>query len=68
MAWNEIANIRGPQGEAADFDDLEPEVRGRPAFWLWDGTTPWTPPVYAQPGDVVLNTSTKEIHRVEEVA
>ena len=64
MAWSEIANIRGPQGEAADLS----EVRGRPAFWLWDGVEPWTPPVYAQPGDAVLNVETKEIHLVEEVA
>lgn len=97
MAWTEIANIRGPQGEAADvdlspyatkealesatlsnqialagqrqrLDDLEPEVRARPAFWLWDGTAPWTPPPFAQAGDTVLNTATMEVHRVEEVA
>lgn len=64
MAWSEVATIRGPQGEPADVAEL----RGRPAFWLWDGTVPWTPPAYAQPGDTVLNLATKEIHRVEEVA
>ena len=64
----DVAAVTGRVSALESSRATRAEMQARPAFWLWDGTEPWTAPAHAQPGDTVLNTATKEIHRVEEVA
>lgn len=52
----------------ADVTALAETVTGRPALWLWDGVSEWSPPEGAVVTDTVINLGTGELHSLEEVA